>query len=176
MRPPRADLIRVGELVGVHGVRGELRLRSYAAEPSDIVRYAPLLGSDGLRRFELVSLRPLASSPDMFIARIAGIDSRDAAEGLIGTALHVARGDLAADLEEEEFLYADLIDCRVELADGKVIGKIVAVQNFGAGDLIEIALDGVRRTEFLPFAQDFVPVVDLAGRRVVVASDPSASA
>ena len=57
-----------------------------------------------------------------------------------------------------------------------MIGKIVAVQNFGAGDLIEIALDGVRRTEFLPFAQDFVPVVDLAGRRVVVASDPSASA
>ncbi|SDR63225.1 16S rRNA processing protein RimM [Rhizobiales bacterium GAS191] len=174
LEPPR-QLIRVGEIVGVHGVRGEVRLRSYAATPTDIARYSPLVSADGQRAYRLGGLRPLGSGTDMFIAHIAGVDTREAAEALAGTGLHVAREQVLAELEQEEFLHADLIGCRVELETGKTIGKIVSVQNFGAGDLIEIALEGVRRTEFLPFADAFVPLVDLAGRRVVVSSDPSAS-
>jgi 16S rRNA processing protein RimM len=173
-QPSRPELIRVGEIVGAHGVRGEVRLRSYAARPSDIARYAPLLNEDGQRSYSFDALRPLGSAPDMFIARIPGVTTREAAEALAGTALHVARQQVLAGLEDEEFLHADLIGCRVELDSGKSVGEVVSVQNFGAGDLIEIALAGVRRTEFLPFAEAFVPVVDLAGRRIVISSDPSA--
>jgi 16S rRNA processing protein RimM len=165
-------LIRVGEIAGAHGVRGEIRLRSFAATPADLAAYSPLLAADGKRCFLISALRA-GASPDLFIARLAGVDSREAAQALAGTALHVARQRVLESLAGEEFLHADLIGCRVELAGGKAVGEVVAVQNFGAGDLIEVALAGTRRTEFVPFAEAFVPIVDLAGRRVVLAQDPT---
>ncbi|MFI5012107.1 MAG: ribosome maturation factor RimM [Hyphomicrobiales bacterium] len=173
--PGNAGLIRVGEIGGAHGVGGELRLRSFAATPSDIAAYSPLLAADG-RPLVVSALRPIGGAPDMFIARIAGVASREAAQALAGTALYVPRERIAAGLGEQEYLHADLIGCRVETEGGRAIGEVVAVQNFGAGDLIEIALDGPHRTELVPFAERFVPVVDLAGRRIVIAdaSWPSA--
>jgi 16S rRNA processing protein RimM len=167
--PEGRGLLRIGEIVGAHGVKGEVRLRSFAATPAKIAEYSPLATSDGAASCSIEALRPLGgANPDMFIGRIAGVASREAAEALAGTVLHVARERVAADLAVTEFLHADLIGCRVE-RDGEVIGKVVAVQNFGAGDLIEIALHGTRRTEFLPFAEAFIPLVDLAGRRIVIA-------
>jgi 16S rRNA processing protein RimM len=171
--PSRPALIRIGEIVGAHGLRGEVRLRSFAAEPADIKAYSPLLGADGARICAIEALRPSGGAPDLFVARLAGIASRDAAEALAGTALHVARERLLGVLGEEEFLHADLIGCRVETEAGKLVGEIASVQNFGAGDLIEIALVGSRRTELLPFLERFVPLVDLGNRRVVVSADPT---
>jgi 16S rRNA processing protein RimM len=172
-QPSRPALIRVGEILGAHGVRGEVRLRSFAAAPSEIAAYSPLSTSGGETSYVIAALRPLGSGSDLFIARIAGIASREAAEALAGAALHVPRERVEQDLSEQEFLQADLIGCEVETLGGKAIGKVVAVQNFGAGDLIEIALPGRRRTEFVPFAESFVPVVDLALRRIVIAEDPT---
>jgi 16S rRNA processing protein RimM len=173
---PEGDaLLQVGEIVGAHGVNGEVRLRSFAATPSMIMGYSPLATADGGGSYVISALRPLGGAhPDMFVARIAGVASREAAQALAGTTLHVARGRVAAGLAETEFLHADLIGCRVERG-GEVIGEVVAMQNFGAGDLIEIALQGARRTEFLLFAEAFVPLVDLAGRRIVIAADLFAS-
>jgi len=164
-------LIRIAEILGPHGLRGEVRLRSFAAPPSDIAAYSPLLSADGARRYEVTALRPGGASPDIFIARLAGVATREEGEALAGLALHVARERLAIALEEGEFLHADLVGCRVETASGQPVGEVVAVQNFGAGDLVEIALAGTRRTELVPFAESFVPVVDLAHRRIVVSAE-----
>ena len=166
-------LLRIGEILGAHGLRGEVRLRSFAADPAEIVSYSPLLAEDGKRSFAVTALRPAGRAPDLFVARLSGVTSRGAAEALAGTPLYVARERLLAGLGEEEFLHADLIGCRVETEAGKHVGEVVAVQNFGAGDLIEITLAGSRRTELLPFATRFVPRIDLAGRLIVVSVDPA---
>src|SRR5262249_36789894 len=126
------------------------------------------LSADGARRYEVTALRAAGASPDIFVARLAGVSTREEAEARAGLALHVRRERLAAALGEDEFLHADLVGCRVETASGRTVGEVVAVQNFGAGDLVEIALAGTPRTELVPFARSFVPVVDLAGRRIVV--------
>ncbi|MBV9433539.1 MAG: 16S rRNA processing protein RimM [Hyphomicrobiales bacterium] len=165
--PEGGTLLRIGEILGAHGVKGEVRLRSLAAKPAQIAGYSPLLSEDGRRSFALTALRASAA-PNVFIARLTGVLSRDGAEGLAGTGLYVARELVAADLDKGEFLHADLIGCRVERG-GETIGKVVAVQNFGAGDILEVALRGTSRTEFLPFAAAFVPKVDLTARRIVVA-------
>ncbi|MBV9113709.1 MAG: 16S rRNA processing protein RimM [Hyphomicrobiales bacterium] len=165
--PEGSMLLPIGEILGAHGVRGQVRLRSFAQTPSKIAEYSPLMTQDGERSFAISSLRP-GGSPEIFIAYLIGIESRDAAEALTGTRLHVPRDQVAADLDETEFLHADLIGCRVERG-GETIGKVVAVQDFGAGDLLEIALRGTSRTEFLPFDEACIPLVDLAQRRIVIA-------
>lgn len=165
--PEVGTLLRIGEILGAHGVKGEVRLRSFAATPLRIADYSPLVTEGAGRSFAISSLRA-SKAPDIFVARLEGVASREAAEGLAGTTLHVARDLVVAELDEREFLHADLIGCHVERG-GETIGRVVAVQNFGAGDLLEIALQGTSRTEFLPFSEAFVPKVDLAGRRIVVA-------
>ena len=154
----------VGIIGAAHGVRGEVRVKSYTAEPSAIAEYGPLQDEQGTRRFEFESLRLLRD--DLFVARIKGICDRDAAEALANTGLYLPREQLAP-LSEEEFLYADLIGLDAETADGMRIGTVVAVQNFGAGDLLEIA-PSEGETLFVAFTRTNVPVVDLAGGRLVV--------
>jgi 16S rRNA processing protein RimM len=160
-------LLRIGEILGAHGVKGEVRLRSFAATPSQIAVYSPLLSEDGQRSFAIGALRASAA-PEIFVARLIGVSSREQAEALAGTGLFVARDLVATDLDETEFLHADLIGCHVERG-GEIIGKVIAVQNFGAGDLIEVMFQGKLRTELLPFAEAFVPLVDLAKHRIVIA-------
>jgi 16S rRNA processing protein RimM len=165
--PEGSPLLRIGEILGAHGVKGEVRLRSFAAPPPRIAYYSPLVTEGTARSLTISALRP-SGAPDIFVARLTGVASREAAEALAGTKLHVARDLVAEGLAETEFLHADLIGCRVEHG-GEMIGKVVAVQNFGAGDLLEVALQGTTRTEFLPFAEAFVPHVDLVRRKIVVA-------
>ncbi|MBV9569311.1 MAG: 16S rRNA processing protein RimM [Hyphomicrobiales bacterium] len=167
--PEGVVLLPIGEILGAHGVKGEVRLRSFAQTPAKIADYSPLMTQNGERSFAIASLQP-GGSPEIFVARLIGIASRDAAEALAGTRLHVPRERVAINLEESEFLHADLIGCRVERG-GETIGKVVAVQNFGAGDLLEIALQGTSRTEYLPFAEAFIPLVDVVRRRLVVAEE-----
>ena len=105
---------------------------------------------------------------DFLVARIAGVDDRDAAEKLTNTDLFVPRERLPAIEEEDTFYHADLIGCAAVTADGKAFGTVSALHNFGAGDIVEIAPEGGGQTLMLPFTETTVPEIDLAARKIVV--------
>jgi 16S rRNA processing protein RimM len=147
-----------------HGVRGEVRVKSFTADPMSLGHYGPLAAADG-RRFEIERLRP---AKQVVIAKFHGIDDRNAAEALNGTELYVDREALP-EADDDEFYHADLIGLAAVDPEGNAVGTIVAVQNFGAGDLLEIRLAGSSRTELVPFSEAAVPSIDVqAGRAVVI--------
>ncbi len=158
------DRILLGRIVAAHGIRGDLLVRTYTDAPEAIGGYGPLADADGRGSFKLRVLRVTAKG---VVAHIAGIDDRNGAEALAGTDLYVARTQLPA-AEEGAFYHADLIGLAAVTPDGTEVGRIVGVHNFGAGDLIEVALGGSRRTELVPFTAQFVPQIDLARRVAVV--------
>ena len=161
--------ILLGRFGRPHGVRGEVRLQSFTADPLGIARYSPLSSADGARAFKLTMVRP---AKDMLIARVAGVDSREAAEALNGLELFAPRDKLPAAIEDDEFLMADLVGCEAVLADGTTFGVIIDVPNYGAGDLIDIKPVKGGHSVLLPFTKLCVPVIDIAARRVVI--DPPA--
>ena len=159
-------MILLGRITGAQGIRGEVVVHSFAAAPEDIGAYGPLTDPAGTRSFklEVVRLTPKGA----VIARIAGVDDRTAAEALKGTELYVARDKLPAP-DDGEFYHADLIGLAAVAPDGATIGEVIAVQNYGAGDLLEIRLPGTASTELVPFNDSFVPSVDLvAGKAIVI--------
>jgi len=153
----------VGEIVGVHGVRGLVKLRSFTEDPGAVTAYGPV-SDEGGRRL-VVHLQSAAK--DGWLARVEGIADRTAAEALRGTKLYVDRAVLP-EPDEGEFYHTDLIGLRAERADGGgAMGTVTAVHDFGAGTLLELrAADGVTVT--VPFTLAAVPVVDIAGGRLVV--------
>ena len=157
-------LVCLGQIGAAHGVRGEVRLRSFTADPAAIVGYGPLETEDG-RVIEIESLRP---AKDHFVATLAGITDRNAAERLANTKLYVPRERLPAPDEPDEYYHADLIGLAVVDRAGKPLGTVVAVHNFGAGDLIEVRQAEGKPTRLLPFDAVTVPHVDLAAGRLVV--------
>src|SRR5271154_3643685 len=132
------NLVCLGQIGAAPGVRGEFRLRSFTAEPQAIANYGPLESEDG-RVLEIESLRP---AKDHFVARFSGIADRNAAERLANIKLYVPRDRLPAPHAADEFYHADLIGLAAVDAAGRPIGTVVAVHNFGAGDLIEVRLGG----------------------------------
>jgi 16S rRNA processing protein RimM len=156
--------ILLGRIVAAHGIRGDVLVHSYAGEPEAIGTYGPLASADGKATFKL---RVLRVTPKGVIARVTGITDRNGAEALAGTDLYVGRDKLPA-AEEGAFYHADLIGLSAKAPDGSEVGRIVGVHNFGAGDLLEIAIGGSRRTELIPFTDAYVPEVDIAGGAVVV--------
>ena len=156
--------ICLGQIGAAHGVRGEVRLYSFTAEPAAIGKYGPLESDDG-RVFEIEDLRP---AQNHFVARLAGITSRSAAEQLTNIKLYVPRERLPAPSEADEFYHADLVGLAVVDPAGKSLGTVVAIHNFGAGDLIEVRPDRGGDTELIPFDETNVPVVDVAAGRMVV--------
>lgn len=163
--------ILLGRIVAAHGIRGDVVVHSYAGEPEAIGSYGPLASADGKHAFKL---RVLRVTPKGVIARVDGISDRNGAEALAATELYIGRDQLPA-AEEGEFYHADLIGLAARASDGSEVGRVVGVHNFGAGDLLEIAIGGSRRTELIPFTDTYVPEVDL-GRRSVVVVLPAASA
>lgn len=163
-----AERICVGRIGAAHGTRGEVKLWSFTADPMAVADYGALESEDGTRSFEIEALRP---AKDFLVARFAGVADRTAAEQLCNLELYVARDRLPAPAADE-YYHADLIGLAVADASGATLGTVVAVHNFGAGDLIEVrpALGGA--TVMLPFTAAVVPVVDVAGGRIVV--DPPA--
>lgn len=163
---PRAarELVQLGAVTGAHGVRGAVRLVSFTERPEDIAAYGPLCDETGARHFTLRSVRAAKGG---LVARIDGVDERDAAEALKGTALYVPRAALPAP-DAESWYQADLVGLAVETRTGDRFGLVAAIVNYGAGDLVEIALDGSDRRELVPFTRVFVPEVDVAGGRLVV--------
>jgi 16S rRNA processing protein RimM len=158
----------VGQIGAPHGVRGEVRLRSFTAEPDAITAYGPLETDDG-RILEIESLRP---AKNHFVAALAGINDRDAAEKLANLKLYVPRERLPALVETDEFYHADLIGLAVLNKAGEQLGTVLAVHNFGAGDLIEIRLDASGKTELIAFNETNVPIVDIAAGRIVIEPSP----
>ncbi|WP_441998661.1 ribosome maturation factor RimM [Microvirga sp. 2TAF3] len=167
--PARDDLVLVGEFGRAHGLKGEVRLKSYTAVPAGIAGYRPLFTAQG-RTLSLKNARPApGNAPDMLIAQVEGVASREAAEALNRVQLFLERSKLPPPEEEDEFLLADLIGLPVRDEAGTVVGTIVDVPNYGGGDLLEIAPAAKGPTAFLPFTKAFVPVVEIAGKRIVIA-------
>lgn len=160
--------VLLGVVAGAHGIRGEVVVRSFTADPADIAAYGPLGDATGTR---LVKLRVLRLTAKGVIARIEGVSDRNAAEALKGLELYIDRAALPP-ADEDEYYHADLIGMTVIDTDGQDIGTVIAIQNYGAGDLLEYRLAGQKRTELLPFSSAFVPSVDLAARRVTIAPPP----
>nr|WP_244936646.1 ribosome maturation factor RimM [Methylobacterium currus] len=159
--------VLLGEFGRAHGLNGEVRLKSYTADPMAIGSYGPLTGADG-SAIEIASLRPAAGAPDMLIARVAGLSGRTGAESLNRLALYVARERLGAPEDEDEFFAADLVGLAVVDRAGNAIGTVRAVPNYGGGDLLEIAPAAGGSPALLPFTKAFVPEIDVAGRRIIV--------
>ncbi|MCA8902014.1 MAG: 16S rRNA processing protein RimM [Hyphomonas sp.] len=157
-------LIVVGSLKGAHGVRGEVRVKSFTADPEDLFTYGPLLDADGR-----TLLTPKAARPgkDHFIVRPKEQKQKEDWDALRGTLLHVPRESLP-DADEDEFYIEDLVGLDVYAGGEARVGRVKAVEDFGAGDLVDIRLDG-GGSVLVPFTLADVPVVDMAARRLVLA-------
>lgn len=161
-----SDTICVGTVSGAFGVQGEVRLKSFTADPEAIADYAPLTTEDGSRSFDIQLTRAVKGG---FAARLSGVRSKEDADALRGTRLFALRDRLPA-LPDDEFYHADLIGLSVQDTGGAVLGTVKAVLNHGAADLLEVQVPGASTTVLLPFTQAAVPTVDLASGRIV--ADP----
>jgi 16S rRNA processing protein RimM len=152
----------IGKFGGAHGVRGEVRLFAFTDDPAKVSAYGPLETTDG-RHFRIARLRATKSS---LIATIDGVTTREQAEQLNGLELFVPRERLPAT-SDGEFYHVDLIGLAAVTMERRALGTIVAVHNFGAGDIIEIAAAN-GPTIMLPFSNAVVPEIDLKGGRIVI--------
>ena len=148
--------VQMAVIGAAHGIKGELRVKTFTGDPLALGDYGPLYAKDG-RAFEIEDVRPAG---DVVVVRFKGIRDRTVAEGLTGTALFVDRAVLPAE-EEDEFYHADLVGLAVRDETGAEAGKVTAVQNFGGGDILEITFRG-RKGVLIPFSQAAVPEVDVA--------------
>jgi len=159
-----ADRVLVGEIGAAQGLKGEVRLRSYTQAPADIAAYGPLQDEAGTRTFEIDHVRV---TPKAIIARIKGVTTREGAEALVRTKLYLPRVALPARAEDEWYV-ADLVGLAAVDGDGAPLGTVVAVHNFGASDIIEIAAAEGDSSLLVPFTETAVPDVDIGSGRIVV--------
>ena len=155
--------ICIARIGAAHGVRGAVKLWTFTEDPLAVKAYGPLLTKDGARSFEVATAR---EAKGHLVATLKGIATREDAERLNGLELYVAREQLPAT-EEDEYYHADLIGLAAVNAASEPIGRVAAIHNFGAGDIIEIA-PAHGATMLLPFTNAVVPSVDLAAGRVVI--------
>ena len=158
------ERICVGAITGAFGVAGEVRLKSFCAEPTAIADYGPLFTKDGARSFTVKLTRPVSGGLG---ARLSGVKTKEEADALRGTELYVDRARLPK-LPDDEFYHSDLIGLEAVDTGGVVLGRVVAVHNHGAGDILEIAGAGRKAALMLPFTLAAVPTVDLGAGRIVV--------
>jgi 16S rRNA processing protein RimM len=163
-RPPAKDRICVARIGAAHGTAGEVRLWPFTARAEAVAAYGPLQTADGTQAFEIEAIRP---GRDFLVARLKGVTDRASAERLRNTDLYAPRERLPG-LEAEEFYHADLIGLCAQDKAGRVIGVVIAVHNFGAGDILEIAPAAGGETAMVPFSTAAVPSVEVAARRVVL--------
>ncbi len=158
------DLVCVGAIAGSFGVRGEVRLKSFCAEPEAIADYGPLTTEDGKQSFDIRITRPIKNG---FAARLTGIQTKEQGDALKNTRLYAPRERLPA-LPDDEFYHADLIGLEVVDTGGTSLGRIRSIHDHGAGDILEV--QGTGQQLLLPFTRDVVPTVDVAAGRIV--ADP----
>lgn len=160
------DRVCVGAIAGAFGVRGEVRLKSFCALPEDIAAYGPLWSEDGARHFEVMVTGQVKNG---LSARLSGVATKEQADALRGVRLYAPR-DALPNLPDDEYYHADLIGLEVTDTGGAVLGRVQAVLNHGAGDLLEVQGPGLTTTVLVPFTLEIVPTVDLAAGRIV--ADP----
>jgi 16S rRNA processing protein RimM len=156
--------ILLGQIIGAHGIRGDVTVRTYTANPADVAAYGALTDAAGASPLTLSILR---TTDKGVVARVKGVADRNAAEALKGRELFVARSKLPS-ADASEFYHADLIGLAAVTAAGQPFGRVIAVQNFGAGDLLEIRLSDAKDSEYIPFTDACVPQVDIAAGVVTI--------
>lgn len=161
------ELICIGAIAGAFGVQGEVRLKSFCADPAAIADYAPVTTQDGSRSFSIKLTKSLNGA---FAARLGGIATREQAEAMKGTELYVPR-DRLPGLPDDEYYHSDLIGLMAVDTGGAELGRVASVQNHGAGDIVEIR--SPKGAILVPFTRAAVPTVDLATGRMIV--DPPES-
>ncbi len=185
----------LGVISGAHGIRGEVKIKAFGEDPLAIGGYGPLSDETGGTTVEITTVRPNKGG---VVARIKGVGDRNQAEALKGLMLYVERSALP-EAAQDEYYHADLVGLSVELSDGKPMGQVIAVQDFGAGPMLEIRLSGssqtggqtesktggkteskaggkmrakAENTLLAPFTRETVPEVDLTGGRLVLDPPP----
>ena len=161
-----SENVCVGAIAGSFGVKGEVRLKSFCAEPDAVATYGPLTSEDGATSWDVRITRPVKNG---FAARLTGVGTKEAADALRGVRLYAPREKLPT-LVDDEYYYTDLIGLIVFDTGGTEIGRVKSVLNHGAGDLLEISGKGLRQPVLLPFTQASVPTVDIASGRII--ADP----
>ena len=156
--------VLLAAILGAHGLKGEVRVKTFTETPDSLGAYGPLHAKDGCA-FTLESVRP--GKDGEIIAAFVEVRDREAAETLKGTELFVSRAALPA-AGNGEFYHADLVGLDVEDDQGRRIGKVQAVQNYGAGDVLVIAGDGGEEI-LIAFTRENVPEIDVKGGRLIVA-------
>lgn len=159
--PPR---ICVGQFAGAHGVRGLVRLRSFTEQPDAIAKYGPLQDQAGRRNF---AFRIVGRSSDTLTVSVDGVVDRDQAQELAGVKLFVLRDRLPDPEDEDEFYHADLMGCLAVTTDGSALGRVLAIHDFGAGEMLEIGGAG-HASMMVPFTRSSVPEISIAARLVVI--------
>ncbi|MEM9668947.1 MAG: ribosome maturation factor RimM [Pseudomonadota bacterium] len=160
------SLVVVAVILGAHGVRGDLRVKTFTEFPEDALSYGPLIGKDGVALVEPVKVRP---AKDHFIVTPKSPRQKEEWDAMKGTLLHVPRSELP-EPEGDEIYVEDLIGLKVINPEKQILGTVKAVQNYGAGDLIEVEPEAGAKTVLVPFTEEDVPDIDLSSGRVVVAT------
>lgn len=150
----------VGLITTAHGVRGQVKVKSYTKQPQDFASYGAIFDAAGRQSFKM---KIVGRTGDQFLVQIDGISDRTTAESLRGTELFVERQALPLPAQGE-FYYADLVGLTAKTADGKILGKVKGVYNFGAGDMLEIG----DLADFLPFTETAVPSIDFSDNTLTV--------
>jgi 16S rRNA processing protein RimM len=158
-----AAQICIARIGAAHGVRGAVKLWTFTEDPLAVKRYGPLATKDGARHFEVTHAR---EAKGHLVATLKGVATREDAERLNGVELYIAREKLPA-VGNDEYYHADLIGLAAVTSADEPLGRVIAIHNFGAGDIIEIAPPR-GATMLLPFTNAVVPSVDLAAGRVVI--------
>ena len=153
----------IAQIGAAHGVRGEVRVKLFSDDPQSLIQYGALETADGSRRFEIETAR---FAKTVYVCGIKGLRNRDEAEALNGTRLYVSR-DKLPELDEEEFYHSDLLGLEARLETGDVLGTIVGIPDFGAGDLLDIVPKRGKGV-YIPFTREAVPVVNIAEGYVTV--------
>ena len=152
-------LILVGRVSGAFGVRGELKINAFTTAPEALGDYGALLDADGQPVLNLTTVRAVKG---VAIARASEVATRDQAEALRGLQLYITRDSLPPPDDDEEFYLADLVGLEARDAAGEPIGVVKSAQDFGAGDLLEIAPADGGPTWWLPFTLEAAPAVNIA--------------
>jgi 16S rRNA processing protein RimM len=162
-----ARRVCVGLVTAAHGIRGAVRVKSFTAIPEDIARYGPVEDESGRRSF---TIEIIGTAKGVLIARLPGVEDRDRAEALRGLRFYLPRAALPAP-QAEEYYHADLIGLGAVLPDGTPVGRVRAIHDFGAGDVIEIERQAAPPA-LIPFTRAAVPIVDLAAGKLVIDPPP----
>ena len=160
----------LGAFAGAHGVKGEAKIKTFTSQTAAIAEYGPVESEDGKQQFTLRFIREL--KPSVALVRSAQISSREMAAALAGTRLYVNRERLEEPQEEGEYFYTDLIGLRVLGPEDELLGEVMAVQNYGAGDILEIGnIPGQKGRHLVPFREDAVPLVNMTEKFIRLSTD-----